>query len=418
MPEIFVTSKNISGVLPFSGHLFLVFRPTPNATLQEHRIINGHATEGLQQNFMQYEAGNVTWDQSTDLNALGVVNPGNSTPEQIQDFLATHGRLIAEGEAAVTLWENMSALAATYERSFSYDAISRGIAKNPTLNSNAFINSILYHSGIDFGDFKPDTIPLITPGQDNLLGTVDNDTLIADDRIRVLFGGLGDDILIGNQFRNALIGSEGNDIFRASSGDDIINGGERLVVPEGETAKREATGLLDGYDTVDYSTFQFRPQLPNKGIDISFNRPGLIFSDKVNIESINVTKKLSGNDTLYSIEEIIGTNVEDKVIIDGEGLKIKDGELLIDGLGGKDTIDFSDFGKAVDASVFDALENSRRVQIDDVIFTNFNALIGTDGNERIFDTDENWSGGEAGEDSAAVDVKVRSILENDNLDLP
>lgn len=62
MPEIFVTSKNISGVIPFSGHLFLVFRPTPNATLQEHRIINGHATEGLQQNFMQYEAGNVTWD--------------------------------------------------------------------------------------------------------------------------------------------------------------------------------------------------------------------------------------------------------------------------------------------------------------------------------------------------------------------
>lgn len=148
MPEIFVTSKNISGFLPFSGHLFLVFRPTPNATLQEHRIINGHATEGLQQNFMQYETGNVTWDQSTDLNALGVVNPGSSTPEQIQQFLATHGRLITEGEAAVTLWENMSALAATYERSFSYDAISRGIAKNPTLNSNAFINSILYHSAV------------------------------------------------------------------------------------------------------------------------------------------------------------------------------------------------------------------------------------------------------------------------------
>lgn len=118
-------------------------------------------------------------------------------------------------------------------------------------------------------------------------------------------GSAYDDILIGNALNNTLKGLAGNDLLIGNGGDDILDGG-------------------DGIDTVSY-----RRSFNTNNIGVSVN-----LANKTAFDGIN------GIDTLYNIENVIGSAYADRIIGDSNANTILggDGNDIIDGQEGNDRL--------------------------------------------------------------------------------
>jgi Ca2+-binding RTX toxin-like protein len=219
------------------------------------------------------------------------------------------------------------------------DTISGG-AGNDTLYGGAG-NDLFYESlsngndtidggdGIDTVDYSDVTnenliIDLNSQGDKTISVNQGRDTFIS---IEGAIGGKGDDILIGTAGANTLIGGYGDDTVDGGAGNDQLYGGE-------------------GSDTVDYSA------------ESSSVTVDLLSANKVGQGSS------SGVDNLYSIENIIGTNLTSL----GDLLIGDAGKNTIYGLDGNDTIyenaddDFVEAGAGNDYIYAGAGEDHGRIR--------------------------------------------------------
>ena len=152
-------------------------------------------------------------------------------------------------------------------------------------------------------------VDLTATSQDDIICGNERDNTIegltGDDTI---YGGPGNDTLIGGDDRDTLKGEAGNDILRGGQDNDILDGGADT-------------------DTADYSQEQATadPRLPVM----------------VDLAEGQATDTYMDDDTLISIENVIGTPAADRIIGNGENNKI-DGnggdDTLLDGGAGSDTI--------------------------------------------------------------------------------
>ena len=137
-----------------------------------------------------------------------------------------------------------------------------------------------------------------TPNDDNLVGTNGADVIDAlagDDFVQGL---AGDDTLIGNDGNDVLWGGDGDDLFIAGAGDDTIDGGDGqdILSFAGASAGVTVTDLSDG---------------------------ATIFGP-------------DGNETVTSIEGIIGSDFQDFIFLPIGTTEIR--SLFLDGAGGNDFI--------------------------------------------------------------------------------
>ncbi|WP_120495620.1 DUF4114 domain-containing protein [Kiloniella sp. EL199] len=131
-----------------------------------------------------------------------------------------------------------------------------------------------------YGDSAQDTLHGGS-GNDSLFGGSNHDILNGNSGDDNLYGGSGDDILNGNSGNDHLDGGSGHDTLHGGSGNDTFVGG---------TGNDSINGG-SGTDTIDYSS-----------------------AGKKVIASLHTkSSKGDGNDTLLSIENLIGTAFNDKL---------------------------------------------------------------------------------------------------------
>ena len=259
-------------------------------------------------------------------------------------------------------------------------------------------------------------------GDDILRGGEGNDIIRGGRGDDELYGGAGDDVLDAGDIReNTLEGTSlvGSDTFHGGEGDDQIFGRSRNV--GSSIFGLGANTYTARYDILRTTDAEGNEVSSDAGIYIKFEAAEEDDRFKV-VAAASDGSVDFGTDTLAGIERItLSSNADLFRVSPDQNLTadLPEGiELEVDALGNTDeydTINFEDSKTRITVDILNAFERDGTVKINDVTFKNFEALITTDGNELIFDTDENWSGGEGGEDPAAVDMKVRMILENDNL---
>ena len=158
---------------------------------------------------------------------------------------------------------------------------------------------------------------------ENIVGSAFSDSLVGDGGVNWLVGDLGndsldgaagDDWLSGGLGDDVLTGGDGNDWLTGGLGDDVLTGG-------------------DGTDTADFSD-------ATSGVSVNLN-----------LASVQNTGG-AGNDTLNSIEDLVGSGFDDDLtgtsgnnrIIAGAGndrVVAGLGDDYADGGAGRDTLDFS-----------------------------------------------------------------------------
>ena len=203
-------------------------------------------------------------------------------------------------------------------------------------------------------------------GGDTLNGDLDNDTLFGGDGNDTLNGDLGNDTLTGGEGDDELNGGEGTDIVDYSSesedeDDDeykleitLVDGRATVVDPSGSTdslsgiegiigstgddifVSDTANNFFDGYtgtDTVDYSTASVDYSIASAAGALEANLTENIA--KYSYDGISYT------DTLWRIENLVGTDKRDTLVGDSEANEISGGagEDRIDGRGGDDRLD-------------------------------------------------------------------------------
>jgi len=156
-------------------------------------------------------------------------------------------------------------------------------------------------------------------GADNLSGGNDNDVLLGGAGADAQAGGSGDDILEGGAGNDNLNGDAGNDVLVGGAGADVVNGGtgnDYFIATAG-----------DGNDTYTGST----------GID-TYDLSGITTGVRVSTTSaIGVD---IGTDQLQTVENVIGSQGADTIILNGEANRI-DGQAAADTInsgGGNDTV--------------------------------------------------------------------------------
>lgn len=199
---------------------------------------------------------------------------------------------------------------------------------------------------------------------DQVKGNKDNNMLL----------GRGDnDHLYGQEGKDILLGGAGNDTLIGGSGDDVLHGGESM-----------SGASTDGTDTADYSEGDHGAPTPG-AITVRLDLgSGAAILDKhpVWVENDGYGSK----DYLYSIERIVGTVQDDTVVINGSNSVLQAGSyawtggtLEIDGGGGEDTLDFSQFSGSLQIP---SLVNGAG-QAGNVSFTNFEHVDDSEGASQV-----------------------------------
>ncbi|MEO0645451.1 MAG: spondin domain-containing protein [Cyanobacteria bacterium J06650_10] len=124
---------------------------------------------------------------------------------------------------------------------------------------------------------------------ENLLGSDNNDQLFGDGGANVLSGGAGDDLLAGRGGGDTLNGDAGNDVLRGGGGNDTLDGGA-------------------GIDTADFSDIG-----PDVTVDLAAGTADYVANNN-NIQ-----------DTLSSIENIVGSGSDDTLTGDANNNEINGG---------------------------------------------------------------------------------------------
>ena len=389
MGEIFITWKRPS-IAFGTSHLYLVYRESADAAYNTWLVIrsgpfNNETALPNGSGHMQAQFNNqLLWNS---LDSLGNESFPDSDARQ---YLQDRGRLLVSGDSASGVWDQMKLAASDLNLQFSYKAYSTDpISTEPTINSNSFVNSVLHRVGISYEGNEPPGLGT-TPGQYNLLGTSGDDLMFVGRQTDTLIGGDGNDTLVGDGQDNALLGSRGDDIFLSSGGNDILFGGERLIAVAGFNTLQSVTGLADGLDIAKYS---YSPlSIQPAGIKISFKNKINFFGDYKSFDYFEVEKfaevedvlVVSGTDKLYSIEHIIGTAYIDTVAIDDLRPLNELDNITIDGGGGEDILDFTNYSGAL-KDIKGTLDFYGEFTIGGVVFPRFEIYRGNNGNEKLYD---------------------------------
>jgi serralysin len=142
---------------------------------------------------------------------------------------------------------------------------------------------------------------------DDFDGTISE--LSGDDGNDTIYGGSKGDTINGGNNDDVLLGIGGNDTINGGSGNDLLNGGIGNDLLDGE----------QGTDTADYSDLVFNGVFGTvAGVDVN------LAANQAQHSSTN--NALTWNDTLISIENVIGTSRNDRFIgnandnvFDGQG---------------------------------------------------------------------------------------------------
>ncbi|MEP4196742.1 MAG: tandem-95 repeat protein [Aliishimia sp.] len=139
-------------------------------------------------------------------------------------------------------------------------------------------------------------------GDDVLYGTADEDMLFGGSGADQLYGADGDDSLIGGAGDDALFGEDGDDVLIGGAGDDQLDGGA-------------------GFDTADYSNLDSRV---------------VVFLNKAPAD----VGSGQGIDTFVSVENVVGTDFDDRLVGDGADNTLDggNGDDVLIGNGGNDTL--------------------------------------------------------------------------------
>lgn len=147
---------------------------------------------------------------------------------------------------------------------------------------------------------------------DLIFGFSGDDMITAGEGRDFIYGGSGNDIIFSGDGNDVIIGGINDDFIHCDPGNDIVWGGNRF----------DNQGSTDGDDTV---TYQAAPS----AITIAFNgAPSGI--------SLTVSGGHGGTDTLHSIERILGSNHDDRLIVTGS--HTSGGTLEFDGGGGHNEV--------------------------------------------------------------------------------
>ncbi len=199
---------------------------------------------------------------------------------------------------------------------------------------------------------------------DRLRGNADNNILLGKGGQDQLYGGAGKDLLIGGA---------GDDTLYGGAGEDWLHGGDKV-----------ATGGDFGEDTVDYSEGN-KPGMPTPGaITLTFD-----LSQGVELEgnkSLVVTNDGYGTkDHLFAIETIKGTEKDDTVEVKGgdqvfkaSSYALSTAKLEVDGQGGTDTLDFTNYTGQVYTKQADG-----GIKVGDVTFKGFETIKDQDSSGKI-----------------------------------
>ncbi len=152
-------------------------------------------------------------------------------------------------------------------------------------------------------------------GGDIIRGGKGNDVLAADridrfqdfdGKVSQIAGGAGDDILFGGSKDDVLKGGKGNDLILGKSGDDWIHGGSGDDLLNGGVGDDFINGA-GGSDTADYSDLAIEGVFGTvAGVDANV-------SARVAKHS-STNKALAWEDRLFNIENVIGTQRNDRFI--------------------------------------------------------------------------------------------------------
>ncbi|MGN6210232.1 M10 family metallopeptidase C-terminal domain-containing protein, partial [Asticcacaulis sp.] len=306
----------------------------------------------------------------------------------------------------------------------AYDDTLGGDAGNNTLNGGLGNDTVSYASFATSGV----TVNLATVGAQDVGGGMGMDTLVS---IENIFGSSHDDKLTGNSGSNVLEGNGGNDILDGAGGGDYAsyqhaNGGvtvslaisgpqdvggamgsDTLVAIEnlrGSYYNDTLTGnggsnILEGmggddvlngggaYDTVTYISNQY------SGVTVDLSLTGQQFTS---IES--------GYDTFISIENVTGSNFDDR-FYGNSGVNV------IDGAGGFDYVDYSkatsgitvDLGLATSQTIGGGQGTDTLLNIENVTGSAFNdKLTGSSGNNVL----EGGTGNDILDGGAGLDAAI------------
>ncbi|MFA6789343.1 MAG: calcium-binding protein, partial [Arcobacteraceae bacterium] len=202
---------------------------------------------------------------------------------------------------------------------------------------------------------------------ENVTGGAGADSIIGDGTDNILIGGAGNDTLRGTAGNNELYGGADNDMIYSGTGNDLIDGGT-------------------GTDTVNYSE-----AIAAVNVDLG-------------IETAQNVGGGMGEDTLVSIENIIGTNFDDTF----KSHFTRDNHFNGYGKGiAGNTVDYSSLivDNIEEDFVRVDLTTNGQIYIDGNLsatdsYTNIQNIIGTDGNDSIYgDTGANTLRGGAGNDT-------------------
>ena len=196
----------------------------------------------------------------------------------------------------------------------------------------------------------------------DLNGTDQNDIICGNDEDNTINGLQGDDTIYGGAGRDVLKGEAGRDVLKGEAGNDILSGGDDKDTLDGGA----------GTDTADYST----------------DTAGVM----VNLVKGEATDGYGHEDTLISIEKVIGTSEVD-TITGGAGADIivggAGGDTLDGGAGTNDTLSYENEKTVGEETTAEA------VVVDLAANT---ATGGSADNDNIVeDSFENITGGDAGD---------------------
>ena len=144
-------------------------------------------------------------------------------------------------------------------------------------------------------------------GFETVLGGAGNDRLSGDSADETLSGGAGDDTLDGKAGGDRLLGGEGDDVIADGSGSDIVeagSGNDHILAAADSQDDHYDGG--EGCDVLDYSE-------TIKGVT-------------VNLAEGEACGEEIGNDTITSVEAVVGGKGEDHFIAGGGSVSLTGGE--------------------------------------------------------------------------------------------
>lgn len=256
------------------------------------------------------------------------------------------------------------------------DNILAGLAGDDTLHGGDGTDRLSYYADDHYGATQGVKINLSSgkaidgwgntdtfTGFENVAGSSFNDTISGDVQDNFLFGDDGDDLIAGGRGDDTVRGGEGNDTLDGGNGSDVLsyNGNDRgVVVKMGAGIATDRDGQRDvftGFENVGGS--EYKDKLIGDGGDNKFsgnagrdiikggkgNDTVIYQYDDEDGVTVNLQKRFGidgygDRDKLIKIENVIGTDEDDRLIGDKRANRLEGGagDDVLNGSKGQDTL--------------------------------------------------------------------------------